>query len=219
MPFLGPGQGVVPVVGDILELVIHTKAQDQAGINVRHYRVASVAAGGVALGPIVEHFESWFASAYKPLMSLAAAWEGSLISKVWPLPRSAASYSIDAQGPGAVVGDLMSTQTCGIITLYTNRAGRSGRGRAFIPFPSETDNGPDGNPTAAYTNNLITLASVLTGDVTVTLAGATTILNPVIWKRGTDQHNVISTRFAQGVWATQRRRGAKGRPNAAWFPE
>lgn len=186
---------------------------DQLGLNVRHFRVSAVAGPGVTAQNIADALATLYGPLYAPLIGNSTSYFGTIVQKILPLPQAAAVQSIVASVPGTGGVDLMARQVSGIISIRTLLAGRSRRGRAYIPFPTETMNANPGAPTGGYTANLLALSSQMEQDTTVVSGGDTCTLRPVVWSRRLGIMTDVERCIPEAHWATQRRRGDFGRLN------
>jgi len=194
-------------VGDILEVKFYCSQDIQLGINVRHYRIASVVGVERTRAQIASHLSGLFQSDYKGIMSTSARFEGVGVRKIRPLPISIEElYGLDA-GTGNRTGDPLPLQTAGLITLRTATAGRKGRGRVYLPFPAEIDNTSTANPLAGYITALGVMADRWVGDTVLTAGLDVTTLTSVVYNRATGLGTNITGRRVSSFWATQRRRG------------
>jgi len=205
-----------PVVGDVLEYLLVCTANNQTSINVLHYKVTAVNAGGAGLGTIVTHLDAAFHTVLKDLMPVVAAYAGSLIKGIIIPPVTDPALIKDNAAVGNVAGELLPTQTCGIITKRTGSGGRARRGRFYIPFPGEGSNTNAQSPNAGYLANAATLAGLLDDQQTANAGGgATTTLQPVLLHRASSTTHNITSAEVRTKWATQRRRGPAGQPNVS----
>jgi len=189
--------------------------QGQLGEMVSHWVVDSMVGPGATDPEIAAFFGggAW-AAAIKALLSSTMSFRGARAQNVFPPPVLASVAVNTSAGPGTVAGDLMSTQTSGLISLATNFAGRRFRGRKYMPFPGEADNDATGVPTAGYLTRLAALRNLFTATQSVVGGAGTTNFKLVIFhKGGNPVPTVVTGAIAQPIWATQRRRGSYGRPN------
>jgi len=208
--------------GDIYEVNFHMHHVDQRGIIRRFYQVTNTSGTGPTETQIGARFDTAFPPLFKALMTSGAVYKGVKIAKVYPGFRLRGFIVTTSVGPGTVAGDTLPTQTRGIITLRTAYAGPGYRGRSYMPFPCEVDNGPTGAPIAGYVTRLTTLASqlVLTQGAIGTAPNQADFI-PIIWHLPKDTPNLPANRIPYAVteaiartrWATQRRSGAYGRLN------
>jgi len=152
---------------------------------------------------------------YAALLSTLATFWGVSVQAVPPTAPSPPANSAGAPVPGTAAGDMLPSQTSGIITLRTAAIGRRNRGRVYVPFPAEADSSPQGRPTVGYIGRLGNLAAQLTLPLTIAAGGGTAIVEPVIYHRldTPPTSTFITAAVARPLWATQRRRGDYGRPN------
>lgn len=204
--------------GSILEVVNRCDSADvQAGENVLHYVVSASTGVGVGLSDIGVHLFDAFKVLYAPMLANTCVFSSVTVTEIFPLPRSLAVRV--APGPVAGTGGAvpLPEQAAGLFTKLTLFGGRSGRGRAYIPFPSVTANGPAGVPTAAYQLLLNALMGAMTNTINVAIGGNSVALSPCLVKRSVPISLLATTPVVDGElrvgWATQRRRSYYGRRN------
>jgi hypothetical protein len=205
------------LVGDIYEARIVSTIGGQTAINIRHYRVSTIVGTGASDSGIATAVNARFATDMKAAMTSNATYRGVGVRRIKPLPVTIETFTIASLGAGTAAGDVLPTQTCGMISLRTLLAGKSRRGRFYVPFPSEGLNDTDGTPTAAY----ITTLGLLAGDILATLTagggGNTNDLVPVVYSRELDLTTDLASTISRDKWATQRSRGDFGRVNPPPF--
>jgi hypothetical protein len=219
MPTFGP----VLEVADVIQIVSVTHIGDQAGLNIIHYQVdANNAAAPRNLSALMEAYETLdVALSLKSLLNVNASYRGFRARVLWPT-LSIEYISTVAAGAGNVAGDLLPKQVSGFIRKQSALAGRRLSGRFYVPFPGELDNDIIARPSEDYMDRLTTLAVKLTGQLTWGAAGRAT---PVIVKRANLLATPPTPLQTRGIaawtpirkWASQRRRGSFGRPNALVF--
>lgn len=205
----------IMALNEVWETKAYCFAIDQVGINIRHWRV-TLSVGNPDDITMVPLFSAAIAPLYKPLMGAAASYYGASLRRIRP---SVANPVNSQSGAGAGTGalELLPRQVSGIITLRTIATGRKGRGRVYVPFPSEGLNDAPGAPSAAYVTALGTLAAYYSNAHSYTSGGMTVELTPVIYHRLTQTFDDVNGFRANARWATQRRRGAYGRQNQVPF--
>lgn len=184
----------------------------QISVNVRKFRVTAVAGGGPSIQAVADQLSVTVSTLYQDVMPVAARYEACSVQKVDP-PASDPVFSTNGAGPGAAPGEPLPPQTCGIFTLTTGFAGRSARGRQYIPFPYEDANDLDGKPIAGYIADMEALAVFFSTSHTVIVGAASVSITPVL------HFNLIPAvpitgYVLRGYWATQRRRSFANRPDA-----
>jgi len=210
---------------DVYESNHYTRHAEQVCVLRHFWRVTNTLGTGATQVQIAAAVDGAIASPLKALMASSAEYLGTKCSKIFPTPRTFATDVFTSTGFGGVAGDPVPRQSRGIVTLTTANAGRSWRGRRYIPFPSETSNDSDGTPTGPYLTALDTLGTALiTTLVGVGGGGNTCDLEPVLAKLTYVGHVLNSItmksfagRISRNRWATQRRSGSYGRPNVTPF--
>lgn len=156
---------------------------------------------------------------YKALISQEATYRGSRASfrSAGGVFESQWENSTINQGPGAVLGDPLPKQICGIVTRVGEFKGRRHRGRVYTPFPGEASNDPtEGRPNNTFLVNLSAYGQAITDPLAVNNNGDTATLLPghiVEVNPGDKQFFEWVTYVPRPYWATQRRRGDYGKEN------
>jgi len=190
---------------------------NQVGFNVCWYIVTAKGGTGATDPQIATAADTAAAGPYKALIANGGRYRGAGAQQMLPIPPGNEFFSVAGAGPGTAGAEMLPRQTSGLISWRTDIGGRAYRGRSYISFPSETDNGATGVPTGGYVINLSTLA----GAIRVLTAGGggnTNVLTLGIFHRSTllitptNANTVLNVR-----WATQRRRGSFGQTNVPPF--
>lgn len=203
-----------PVPTDVLRLGCFCHAANQLGINNHHYVVLSVTGLGATLREIAEEREGTLGTLYQNLIADQATWLGVKLSVPYGVPLPAPEV-VNDPSPGNAGTQLLPTQTCGVITWKTDFAGRSNRGRSYIPFPCEGDSDAEDLPSTAYISKLVALGLAIRGQTTITGEDGETVIEHVL-RRGPPPGTRIITGQRNNVrWGTQRRRGQYGKVNPA----
>jgi hypothetical protein len=186
---------------------------------VRRFVVTNSTNGGV--GPGVAAFKFW--DTYSPLLlnvlTQQAELQGILI---WAPPFSGTvvdSFTPEFATFGSGGNDALPPQVSGKIQFRGLRRQIRRLGRAYIPFPSATDNTPAGGPTAGYLTGLQAIADQLLLPLTAT---DSINLPPVINRLTTfrahmDPHSTSNPNWLVesstiSKWGSQRRRAHKPLP-------
>jgi len=204
-------------LGDIIRVRIACYTANQQGINVVHFRVSNVAGTAVTDAAVAAALNTVYAPRYKACLSEQARYRGVSVQRIKPLPATFPQIVTSSDGVGTVTGDMMSTQTSGIISSQTNFAGAKYRGRVYIPFPGEDDNDVLGVPENAYVTNIDDLGDELFTSTIIGTAPNETTLVPGIYHRADQTFTDITNFVARQKWATQRRRGSYGKTNPTPF--
>lgn len=199
-------------VNDRVKVIFSMWMDGQLGLNIRHYRVTAVGGVGLTEDQAAEAMFLVAAPIYALLISDQAVVVGVSVRDLTDVAGLAAGVSTSPEVDGEVLGDPLPAQCCGLIKLRTNLAGRANRGRAYIPFPGETDSGDDHIPTPGYMTNLETLGAFFLDDRTLTIGVDSVTFRPIIKHVGPGDVDVTGY-TARPAWATQRRRGSFGAAN------
>ncbi len=201
-------------VNDIYRINIGTHWDQQAGINVTHWRVSTQVGADLTPAVIATDFSAFFAAPFKGLMHNTATYDGVKVQKIWPPPATVPAVVTADSGVGTTGAAGLPPQTCGLLSLRTALAGRANRGRMYLPFPSEQDNvDATGRPSAGYQAVGFTLGGQMITPRIITVGAQTMTFVPGIYHRVTHNFDPFTSRIMRAVWATQRRRGDFGRPN------
>jgi hypothetical protein len=192
-------------MGDIVRAVFFSRLFSQNGLIVHHYKVSSQLGLGAWEGDAADTLSSTVGVSVRAAMSSAASYLGCTVQVIAPLGADVVG-STDGTGVGGLDGDPLPLQTAGLISLRTGQAGRSFRGRKYIPFPSEGMSDLQAKPLAAYTNLLSAVLQELLMIRTIGAGANTSEITPIIWSRTRNTATPLSTGVVRGDWATQRRR-------------
>lgn len=196
---------------------IYCKSVEQVALNVVHYQVISIAGTSTTVGQFLTDFEAPLAAALKPLLNNATAYMGTTIQLVHPNTDVAVVSQANA-GLGTGAGDLLPRQTAGFIKKRAVTPGRRRSGRIYVPFPSESHSTTEGHPSAAYQALLLTYGDLITKTFSTGVGANTAIVSGIIYRRTAPANSseILGISISDR-WATQRRRGDFGRPNAMPF--
>lgn len=203
------------VVGDVIKAQLWTRDSEQASVNTFHYKVSAVTGIVPSLEDFLAEWLTALAPSYKALLCASAHLDGGLAQVVFPLPLMVSVKSQVGAGIGGVGEPAMSRQTAGLISWSTPLAGPGGRGRTYIPFPSTLDSAGIGIPDPAYIAKLTTFGTDASTFQTVGTAPNTATVQIGIRQSKTGNFIVFSGVTYNAKWATQKRRGSYGRPNAS----
>jgi len=204
------------LVGDVLSLTTWVQLGQQAGLNVGGFRVKSIV-GTPTLENVVNQFDLTIAPSLTAFMSSQASFKGTIGRRVTNPPSAQVlSQSIPAPGTGSAV--VAPGQVAGIITLTTGLAGRANRGRKYIPFVDHALLADAYTLTPAGVSKLEAIAAVWVGELTFPEGANSVTLSPcVLHRNGFTLSPTIVGHVSRTRLATQRRRGAYGRPNVPPF--
>jgi len=197
------------ITGSRILLKFNCYMDGQLGLMIKHAKVTEASpspksdfAWSAALG-------AYYNAAVTALLCDRALFYGVGVQLLLPLTAEAKAFTFPTNGTAG--DEPMPKQISGLITLRSDFPGRTGRGRAYVPFPSMDDqNTVTNKPSAGYVSRLDSLAALLVAEQTITVGGElnkfqlTDVPGP----------NLMVQSASRTQWATQRRRGDFGSPNA-----
>lgn len=202
--------------GDLFEVKVYIRQNDQVALNVSHWRIMSIAASTPADQAIANGMADHLFSTYKGTISDQATVRGLTVQYLAPgTARLPVADNGDERGPGTNEGDPLPLQVAGLIKLTTGLAGRHFRGRKYIPFMIEDDNDANGRPNATALTQLGALATKYTTDALCGLAPNTALLHCHIFDRVNEIATAVNGAVVRTRWATQRRRSDINRSDPA----
>ena len=206
--------GTVPVVSDILECEVLTAFSNQIGVNILHYNVRTVVNGGVSLQFMANQYDSLIHANYKNVICNQATYRGIGLTNV-TAPRTQQAVATANAGVGSGGANMIPTQVRGLISWYSNTAGRRFRGRTYIPFPPVNGATSAGDPLAAYVTLLDAVRVIMLGPLVFTSGANSTTLALGIYHRKDVPPTAsdVAISVTRNRFATQRRSGAYGRAN------
>jgi len=203
---------------DTFEFRIYTLYNGQLAVNQRGYEYVAGSGGLNTTSAIVNQtfLDANLAVIMTPLLVTGASILGTSI-RLNPNPEHIATdYSTVITGTGSGGTVALPKQTSGLIRFRSNLAGKRGIGHTYVPFPPADSNLTTGVPSAAYTDALDGLGSLLLGPISILDVGTTLgqLRSTVRVTSATIGSPALMTRFfSLPAWATQRRRGDFGRVN------
>jgi len=206
------------LAGNVIEVRFVSFIPEQIAVNRLFYEVENVQGAGADTDAAADRLNTIFAFAYRGMMPSSADYRGVSVQRIFPLPRTVASINVTLAGPGSALGGLQPSQVAALVAKRTDFAGRSFRGRAYVPFPADTFQAADGNPATTFvTGELLTFANLIDDTLTAGVLLDTVDLKPVLWKLPVGPATPVTQTIARALWATQRRRGGFGAKNALPF--
>lgn len=200
---------------------LFTRYRDQVAINVLYATVGKLGVGRPDEDVIANKFNVAHAAAFRDCISQEAEYQGCGVTRFTGFNQWGQEfYDTAGTGPGtAGAPGTAPSQVCGVLTKFTNLAGRAGRGRFYVPFPpAGAVNGTDDLLTAAYKTTIGDFGvGLLTPLATpIPLAADQTIVTCLRYTNDADAANKTLTMvIARKGFGTQRRRGFFGRPNTS----
>lgn len=203
---------------DRLEVRFHCQDVEQGSINTIFYRVVAVT-GAVTDLDAAALFDAAIGSNIPPFINTEASYLGCTVRIANRLPLPIAQRSTGAADDGQASGLPLPRQSCGLISFRTAVAGPGGRGRWFMPFPAASSNAAQGKPSGGYAASLATFGLLLKNTIAIPalVGGGSADIAFVLWSRKHATMRAIEDIQASPIWATQRKRGAFGKPNTSPF--
>jgi len=202
-------------VGDVFEFASVCYGHSQNQINVFHMRVKSLTGAQLPFQTIADQISASWGGALTAVISAGTSYKGLKFRQV-SAPKTAVIVSLGGAAAGAVAGDRLPTQVCGLVSLRAASAPPRTRGRIYIPSPTEGQSDANGDPTAAYVTALAAIGSYLSNDHNIIVGGQTTVLTPCLFRDGTPSFFWdITTALVRTQWATQRRRSGINRSDTS----
>ena len=209
-------------VGMILQARAWCVNDQQVSVTTLHHRVDVLSGPVVTDVDFLNGWDTTFAPYFIGLIANGSKYYGSSMQILGPGPLGLLRTTIASQSVGHGGADRLPSQVSGLIRWGTNTGGRAYKGRIYLPFPSEEQNNVDGYPITGYLAGLDALGNEYVSHTVWGLSlGAQTIV-PVLRHRKNKVGVIpaptqISTWVSSNQWATQRKRGAFGRPNNVPF--
>lgn len=204
----------IPILlNDVILVQLNAHANDQLGLMGCHFRATNKVATGASLEDFAAAVDAACGTKLIACMANDADYRWTQVIRIKPV-RSVTVINNANTGSGTAGTQLLPTQTCGLVGKLTPFAGRKNRGRCYVPFPAEDDNAATGTPTVGYATRLGLLANEFIKTYTVSDGiGGSWDLIPVLMNESTGLTIDVTSHILRQKWATQRRRGAFGRPN------
>ena len=216
-------------LGNLVQLRVWCADSEQASVNTFWYVVGAAGPPAATDQDTADQVETAVAGGMKPLIANTALFRGvevQLHDPTPPPPTSMSGYGAlfsavfqNAHAGAGTAGAVgLPRQTCGLGSFQTGRAGAVGRGRWYAPFPSDTDNLGNGQPTAGYATRLESMTAFFAAGISVAVGGRTATLVRILLHRRNKAGvwplpSPVLTHSTSAFWATQKRRGDFGRAN------
>ena len=171
--------------GDIVQATIVTQMGDQVALNVLHYLCGIDSGTSADDTDFARQFSAAIEANWKSALNNTATFKGVMVQVINPPPITRRIADVADAGVGTGGATPQPPQVSGIIRWATNTAGRTGRGRIYVPFPSTTFIDTDGTPTAAYVAALAGIATDLGTFIVVSRGGGGgAIAGSAEWQHG-----------------------------------
>lgn len=186
------------IAGDVLLTTIQGSLFGQRTITTFHWAITSIPPNTNLL-TVLTNLEANLLPDFRTLLS--QDWDGIELTGRRLFPGPTRSYSVAINGSGLVVATSCPPSVAGVISRFTNQAGKKGRGRIYVPAV----------PVSWHLNGLLTMAGqnaydAFRGrlDLPTNLAGPVT-LEPVLFTRPNTAVNVEGS-AVRTILRSQRRR-------------
>jgi hypothetical protein len=206
---------------DIVAARMVVVAGNQDAIVTVNFAVVSIGTPPATDKDFADVFSTAVGVPLRACMDASANYHGTQAQILGPPLRQVDVISTNAAGVGSAGASALPRQVSGVISWYTQKAGRAFRGRSYIPFPTTADMDADVTPTAGYVVRLEALAVQIAGMSAIAVGGRTAVVEPVIYHVHKPpiftNFDPIIAHTSNKKWGTQRRRGNYGRPNISPF--
>lgn len=192
-------------INDIVEVSFVCNLLNQFSYNVQHFKVTAQAGFTVDDADVADFMDTTFAPLYKAILPTGCQWWGAKAQIIKPV-RFDAQVDSGNRGNGAVVGDVLPTQTAGLVSLKTGFANRSKQGRMYLPPSSEADNVAAAAPSAAYLAGAAAIANNMIIPLNLVDGAGTATLRWTIYSRKLLSDQLVTSFEVKPDWATIRRR-------------
>jgi hypothetical protein len=199
--------------GDVCQVTVYCRCQEQGGLNVRHFKVRSGGSLGLTDADFAAYVSNAIKNDYKGYLAAAATYVGVGVQLLTPVIQPTPAYSTLGTGTGSGGGDPLPKQVAGITTLLTAYRGRKYRGRMYFPFAPEDSNDANDQPDGFTTGFWDNIGAFFTSAHVVTVGASTLTLDGVLYHRADGSTTTLTGYRTRGRWATQRRRGDFGKTN------
>lgn len=206
------------VAGDLAKVSLITFDSTQIGENTFWYSCFTVNPSTPLTDlDFADNFDAVVGPSIPAILDSNAEYRGVIVQIYSGLtfkPKWTSTDSTVHAGPGTGGGISLPKQTAGITSWYTALPKQANRGRTYWPFPSTGMDEGDGFPTDAYVTAINNIALLIRNITVVAIGGRSASFNQVLFHRKVPGITNIVTPASHKAWATQRRRGTYGRPQA-----
>lgn len=202
--------------GEIIEVTAVVNLLGQYSMNVYNMQLSGSVGASVTDQEFLTDMDATLAPLYKLFLSTSSIYHGTKVQVVHDT-RYDPITSIASQGPGSLAGDLLPTQTAGLVKWKTGLANRRKMGRTYFPATSEGENTASAKPGAGYLGGVNALALALQIGGTVAVGGRSIDWKLVVWSKNFDIITPVNSYVVRTDWATMRKRSHIGRPDTAPF--
>lgn len=147
---------------DIYRLRIYQRLHGAQVVNVLHF-VEDANLTGTGAQALADDFRTNMSTALRGRCSTQMLFETIEVQSIVPFSGSAAVSNFPANTLGTVSGNVTSATLAEVVTIYTSRAGRRGRGRIYLAgaMTAATGESSSGVWNSTQTTRTTTLATAL----------------------------------------------------------
>jgi len=206
------GATVVPANGTTMELKLFSFMQSQLAVNRFRFQYTIDSGFGDRAGDLAKSMCDSLQDTLADCMCSQANVIGAKVAFVGPDPLPLPGLATTLQ-PGTGSANPLPAVVSGILTFQTPLAGRSRRGRVFIPFPTVEDVAANDLPTTGYQNLIYSFGLTLLGLTSVSGPTTTYTIKWGVWSAAHAYFTQYNDVRANAKWSTQHRRGSYGKVN------
>jgi hypothetical protein len=196
-------------VGDIYEFRDYFTLGVKSAETVSHGQVTAVGGAGLTDSQLATQWNGGLTAAYRAWQPATASFIGTDAQKIWPLPRLLKGQDTPIS-TGLATDEALPGQCSGLIALYGTMAGKTNRGRKYVPFPARDFLDTvlkEGGVNAAGVAALTAIAAKLAGTLVLASGGNSVTFTLGAFNRTTHVLTPLPNTAVANEFATQRRRG------------
>jgi hypothetical protein len=215
---------------DVVRALVVSTIGPQTALQRFYFSVAGIG-GSPTDVQFATEFDTAVAALFKACIASTASYRGvsAQILRPFPSPATATSFDLFTQaiftgseGVGTRGATVLPGQVRGLVSFKGNVAARGLNCRTYMPWPSSADLTADGlTPSTSYQTAIGTFAQeVVVFNALNDGAGNTANVSLIDFRIKTPATPIfefLRSTIVRPRWATQRRSGAYGRPNATPF--
>jgi len=185
----------------------------QVGICGQSFYCSGQVSAGATAGEVAKVFADAIKAGDMNLWSNDVTFMGSKCSQLGAPPPILPGICTGTD-TGSVSGTTLPGEVTGMISLKTAVSGRAYRGRLYVPFIDGSQASDSSNQVpAGYTAQLQTLADDICIPITIVGGSGNSVLDPIIYHRGSGAYTAVLEAVALRKYGSQRRRGSYGQLN------
>jgi hypothetical protein len=209
-----------PTIGKVIKVTTVARINGQSGEMTSAVQVSTIVGSGVSLTVIAGKFLANYQTAIANMNATQVVLNG-VVCELLNSVTGRVSQSViltDNVTTGLVAGDTAPTQVAVIVRKVTGFAGRSERGRLFVPFVPDDKLNANGELIPPFGAVCAGLCNIIFGPDSITVGPDTTSWIPVLLHKTPPltpiSFTLIDSFSGTERLGTQRRRGDYGKLNA-----